>query len=183
MKNRSLLYCLIISSFFVVILSCNSGSESKSDAVAYNDSIVSLQEDIIRHFLDLGAKFETFDSATIHASYSDLRSIVNASIEKISGFDDFEGESYFKDATGQLFSFYNDVLEKEYRVILDVLTKGAEFITDYDTTVLDSLAAVVASKEAIQDTKFRKAQERFASQFNLLIMENKLQEDINNLSE
>lgn len=166
-----------------VLAGCSGNSKTERSAIAYNDSIVNIQEGIIRQFLDLGNKFETFDSAIIYIAYQNLQEVVDNSIEDISALGSFKNESYLRDAATDLFEFYKEVLNNEYKVILEVMTKGAEYITDYDTALLDSLAQVITIKEEKQDEKFSLAQEKFAKQFDVQIKENELQEEIDAINE
>ena len=142
---------------------------------AYNDYLVGKQEQIILGITRLGSTFQTFDSTQILGAYDGLQQEINKAIGDVESLEAFEGDSILKPATLRLFRFYEDVSDNEYQKITSIILQGPNGITQSDLQTIDSLTQAIAQAEIRVDSLFEAAQNRFAKQYNMVILENEFE--------
>lgn len=174
---------LLLIPVIVFMTSCSSKSgDKKSDkisfetAVEYNDYIVKLQEKTIRKSLDLGKVLETGDSLAIRKSFDEFGAQAKTSLEELKKLDTFEGEVELRDNALKLFQFYVTIYEKDYKEMIDLVTK--KDINKNDLKRVDEIVAKVSAEETQFDAGFATAQQTFAKKHNMKIQQNNLQNEI-----
>jgi hypothetical protein len=170
-----------------IITSCSSGTdkskeEKKSDkltfssAIEYNDYIVKLQEKTIKATLRLGEVMGGGDAEAIKKSFNDFGTQAKASLAELKKLDSFEDNSDLRDKGLKLFQFYVDIYEKDYKEMIDIITK--EKVTPKDQKRVDEIVAKVSKEEMGFDQDFAAAQQAFAKKNNMKIIENGIQKEI-----
>lgn len=184
--SQSLLKLLIVPSLLVSLClssGCQSNSKPQSFSVTsegdtlwgpgvYNDYLVGKQEGIIQGIVDLGASFQTFDSANIEQTYQLLSETVDEGIARVQNLHPYEGDTILKPATLRLFGFYKEVTSNEYRQITTVIQQGPDNITQSDFNRIDSLTRAIADREIAVDSAFEAAQKQFANRYDMMILDN-----------
>jgi len=152
----------------------------KMTPVEYNDAIINEQTKISKVMLDMAGAFGTdINKAEIYRKVLVKQCVL--SIETTQKLPAYDGSTKFRDAGVALYTFYKSISEKEYKEMIDILRKGSE-ITEADITKLTSLEQEITVKETPLDDAFQAAQTEFAKKYDLLLEENKMQDDIDNLS-
>ena len=165
-------------SLLLVIGSLLFGCDKGPEPTEYNDKIIVAQSNIITSMLALSKTIETGKiDATAETQYADVLKQINSGIKEVNALGDYDGSSEFKDAAVNLFTFYKNIYEKEFRQMLDILKKG-EGITEADLAVLGNLSQAITEQEKPYDAAFEKAQKNFSSKYSLTIEDNPLQEEI-----
>lgn len=180
---KKLFSTLLLIPVIVFMTSCSSKSgDKKSDkitfetAIEYNDFIVKLQEKTIRKTLALGEVLVKGDSLAIHKSFDEFGTQAKASLDELKKLDTFEGEAELRDNALKLFQFYVTIYEKDYKEMIDLVTKKE--ISEKDLKRVDEIVAKVAADETQFDAGFAAAQQTFAKKHNMIIQQNNLQNEI-----
>lgn len=180
--KKQLLFALILP-VVIFVSSCNSkGGDKKSDkttfstAIEYNDFIVKLQEKTILKTLALGDVLKGGDSASIHKSFKEFGDQAKASLAELKKLDAFEGEVELRDKALELFQFYVTIYEKDYKEMIDLVTK--KDVNEKDLARVDAIVAKVSTEELKYDAGFAAAQDAFAKKHNMTIIKNNLQNEI-----
>lgn len=188
-----------ISSFFIAsillstIIACHSknSSANKNDkssgkltftsASAYNDFIIGEQEKIVKASLSLADAIRSRVNEDIRDSYKKFGIQAKRSLDTIKMMDAYNGNSSFRDEAIVFFQFYNDIYQKEYKRMIALVMKDADKVTDLDKSRLKQIQLSVAADENKLDNAFTQAQEKFASENNLKIEKNNLQNKIDKM--
>lgn len=153
-----------------------SGCQDTRKAVAYNDQIVTIQNDIIVKFLSFTKEIEDMDSANAQAARLRVLRQVEEGIRKAQQLK-FEGDDKrFKMAFMDLLQFYKKVVAKDYETLI-----ALAYTQDKPAGHADKINALVArftKEEEKYDLKFARAQKQFAQSYNFITEENKLQKEI-----
>lgn len=164
---------LVAALCFAFILS---GCQDTRKAVAYNDQIVAIQNDIIVKFLGFTKEIGGMDSANAQAARLRVLGQVEEGIKKAQQLR-FEGDDkQFKMAFMDLLQFYKKVVAKDYEELI-----ALAYTQDKPAGQADKINALVArftKEEEKYDLKFARAQKQFAQSYNFITEENKLQKEI-----
>lgn len=151
---------------------------AQTDPVAYNDKIVNYQNQVVAGMLSLNESINI--ETTTHESIEKLRlELVKTAQSSISGtqkMPGFDGSTELRDAAVALFKFYEDVIQDEYKQMIDIIYK--EEITEDDYANLTIILERVTQEEVAFDERFQNAQAAFARKHGLELIDNELQEEI-----
>lgn len=175
MKN---LFLSITTVGMLVLASCNMGP--KMTPIEYNDAIIGEQTKISRVMIDMANSFST-DLNKSEALRLDLIKQCEASIKAVKELPDYKGNTKFRDAGANLFTFYKEISEKEYKEMIDILKK--ENIELADIERLTVLEKEISGREVPLDDAFQTAQQEFAKEHNLELRENDIQSEIDKMGE
>lgn len=173
---------LIIGVVFVSFLMFSCGNKAKDGEVNfdsaqdYNNYIIDLQSKTIKAILSFADACSTGDATIMRTSYEQFQKQAKESVVELKKLGSFDGNSEFRDKAIDLFSFYEEVANNDYKKMLDLLLK--EDFNDADQAEIDAIVAKVSEKEAKFDAAFAKAQDEFASKNNMSITKNALQDEI-----
>ena len=160
----------------------DSGKRTFSSAIAFNDFIVDEQNKIIKVMLAF-SNHETAmsDKALGNEMIDDIVKTTEEAIEALDGVEPYEeGETLLKSAKA-LFQFYHDMADKDYREMVDIISKG-EDMTDADLARIDEIALDVEKREVPLDNAFADAQAAFAKHYGMQIRKNEMQDEIDRRS-
>ncbi|MCB9230488.1 MAG: hypothetical protein H6581_02420 [Bacteroidia bacterium] len=184
---KKISYLLVFTLMAVFISACGGTSAASdpfySDAIVYNDSIVTLQTRIGQAILDLSASFEGAEPAVMNREYDKLAGVIKEVREDAKSIQGFDGNSDLINAARDLFAFYDDICKNEYREIIDLLSKEPDTITEDDLTRMDELANGISGREIELDNAFEIAQNAFAAKYNFDLTKNELQDQIDEIGE
>jgi len=164
----------LIAFSFLLLTSCN--QMKTTSAIEYNDQIINEQSKVIKLTLEFVKMIDT-DLDGCEAKRQEIVKQVETSIGVIEKMEPFEGNSELKNAALDLFRFYKKVYSEEYKMLLEMLTKGDE-ITQEDIDKITEISGQVQAEETKLDAAFSDAQSAFAKKYNVQIEENALQKDI-----
>lgn len=152
--------------------------QTTDEAIAYNDKIVGLQNNIIEKILAFNENLEREDATkeSQNMYLNDLKKVAAASLKEIGTYKAFYGNTELRDAGKALFQFYNDLINATYTEMIEIVFKDE--ITDADFERLNTILEKVTAEEAVYDDRFQRAQEAFAKKYNLELEENEYQKEI-----
>jgi hypothetical protein len=166
--------------FVLFLAGCSWLGLDKNNAVAYNEKIIGLQSKILKVMIDLSNTFESRDGAKMEQKRTQLLKTIQGALKQAEKIKPYKGDSTFRDAGIELFKFYEDITKKEYLQIINILKK--EEITPEDEQELQKVTEVIAKREEAYDRSFQGAQRAFASKHGLILMDNKLQKQIDEMN-
>lgn len=170
--NKKIL--LVAALCFAFILS---GCQETQKAVAYNDQVVAIQNDIIVRFLSFTREIEGMDSMDAQAARLQVLAQVEAGIKQAQQLK-FEGDDkQFKAAFMDLLRFYKKVVAKDYQELVALVYTQNKPADQADK--INALVARFTKEEEKYDLKFANAQKEFAQAYNFRTGENQLQKEIN----
>lgn len=173
----------LVSTLFVLLLALNGRTQTFSSAKEYNDYIVDVQ-------VSIGEKMLAFndivgdENSTLEYAISELNAIVKFAddqIAKASKITPFEKNTELKESALALFRFYRQILHEDYRKMVTIY-----FDPNLNEASLAEMQAIlddITEREKPLDARFQIAQEAFASKYNLELLENELQEEIDEINE
>ncbi len=141
-----------------------------SDAVVYNDFIVEEQAKIGEAIMEFTNSFsdEDLSEARVRQTYQELLDIIAATVTKIEELKGFGGSTKLRDASLQLFLFYDRIVKNQYKELLELMLKPAFEAADEDR--YRELVDSITSEEAGYDEKFAEAQGEFAEKYNIQLV-------------
>jgi hypothetical protein len=124
------------------------------------------------------------ETATLEYAISELNAIVkfaDEAIAKTAKITPFEKNVELKESALALFRFYRQILNEDYRKMVQIYFDPNlnEASLEEMQTILDS----ISQREAPLDERFQTAQQAFAEKYNLELLENELQEEIDEINE
>lgn len=160
----------------------NTGCQNSTKSpVDYNNEIIDNQSKIIQKIINLSNSFDKRDANEMENLYQVLKKQIDESIDTISNLDEYEGNTQFRDASIKLFKFYQSVVGKEYREMIDILKKKDSELSQKDVDRIDALTIDISKREEGLDEEFAKVQKEFADKYNIQIQENILQKKIDKM--
>lgn len=148
-------------------------SQTKDDAIKYNDSLIDIQskvilvEDSLINIISLNIP-EKLDNA-----YDALVAQVNSSLVITNKIKAFNGKTYFKDATLDLLNTYKSVVENEYKKIVKISKIPEEKYTQELDDELMRLSRQVDSKLNTLLNAFTSTQLEFAKEWDFELIKKK----------
>lgn len=150
-----------------------------SSSIRYNDYIINLQTRVYEKIITLVKCFDSCDDKELRASYSDFGDEATATLKEIKRLGDFNGNTDFRDKATDLFAFYVEVYEGAYKELIEIVISGT---MDAKTEKrMNKIVEEVSVKETALDNAFQTAQQTFASENGMQIIENDMQKEIDNL--
>lgn len=176
---------LLLLAFLLVFIACNkpvkgpNGITYKS-AAAYNNYIVGRQSTLINKVLKFGeaAKVNLDSAEALLEKFIPETEIV---ITELKGMPSWKGDSAFRNAAVQSFTFYKRVFEEDYRRILAI--RKNENAGEDELNELNVIIDKISKEEEKFDKSFRNAQKDFAQKNNMKLQKNELQKKIDESGE
>jgi hypothetical protein len=168
---------------FALLFVMHSKAQTFTSAQEYNDYIVNVQ-------VSIGEKMLAFndivgdENVTLEYAISELNAMVafaDGVIAKTSKITPFEKNIELKESAIALFRFYRQILNEDYRKMVTIYydpNLNEESIKEMEV-ILES----ISQREAPLDERFQTAQIAFAEKYNLELLENELQEEIDEINE
>lgn len=147
-------------------------------AVEYNDYIVGQQDVVGTAILNLNMAMseETIYRESIQPYYDDLLAASKIGLANISKMPAYEGNIELRNAAIELFVFYEQTFNNEYKQLLDLVFK--EDLDDESLNQIDILLEKITNDEKPIDEKFAKVQAAFAKKHGFDLTQNEMQEEI-----
>jgi hypothetical protein len=175
MKNLLLLFLLVLPS--ISFCQSSSGKTSFSDAVEYNYYIVSEQTAIGNEINKLMAI--AYDSTSTYEQAEAQRKVLAsraAEAERnVKNMPDWKGNTSFRDAAAELFHFYYNTFEIDYKRLVELFYKEDEVWTESDSQEMQDIRSGITEKEKGYDEKFISEEEQFAKENNFTLLPNENQ--------
>lgn len=168
---------------FALLLVMHSKAQTFSSAQEYNDYIVNVQ-------VSIGEKMLAFndivgdENSTLEFVISELNTIVKFAddqIAKASKITPFEKNTELKESALALFRFYRQILNEDYRKMVTIFFDPN--LNEESLTEMEAILESISQREAPLDERFQTAQIAFAEKYNLELLENELQEEIDEINE
>jgi hypothetical protein len=187
MKKSAYFLSLLLFAM-AILIGCGSkdggkpGEKGESgDPKAYNDKLIGIQNTIIKEFIALSNTFSGADKAAIDAAYAKAVKVTGEAVEAIKKEGPYEGDDTFRQKLQALLEFYKSIVEKEYKDMIAIISKG-QAITPEDMTKLQELQKSISERETKFDSEMQAAQSAFASKHGVQLKANELQQDIDKMS-
>lgn len=169
----------LLSLFAILLIaaaSCNTGPDSTGrngaifkTAAEYNDYIISRQLEVVG-FIDQFAAASAVSADSAQAVLQKNSRITGEYLADLSAMSDFRGDTAFRNAAINTFTFYKRIFDKEYKTLLDINAKG-ENASEEDVQRAQQITQALSAEEAELDKRFANAQRDFAKK-NRLRLEN-----------
>lgn len=138
------------------------------DAVDYNDYIVNEQFAIIEEMEAWSTLIsELAEKDVVLTKLNQMLSQIEISIKKVKKLDDYEGNTAFRDAAIELFSFYGKICGNEYKELVEILY--SEDLGEEELTRMNEIVEDITIREQNYDEKFISAQKEFAEKHNFIL--------------
>ncbi|MBN2662092.1 MAG: hypothetical protein JXR68_00460 [Bacteroidales bacterium] len=166
----------LISLIGVLFLVAFLQSCTQESAVDYNNGIIEHQQEIVYKIDNLKKAIDKYnilpqDEAIdlMNAAYDSVIFQIDTSLSYISKVEDFNGDMSLKDAAQSLFVSYKDIIEGDYKKIIELYKIPDAMFSVSDQQALDSL--LEGSNQKLDDvlTKFVAVHTEFADKNNLVI--------------
>jgi flagellar motor component MotA len=161
----------------VVVAGCGSGS----GAIAYNDKIIKLQNNVVKEMIALSQTFTKKDHAEMMGKLKELQDEIDDSIEGLTAMDGYEGDTSLRDAVKELMEFYKDITANEYKEMIDIIGRTSPPITQTDISKLQQMQQDITARENLLDAKLGRIQTEFATKHGIQIKANELQKKIDDM--
>lgn len=150
----------------VILFSCKT-KPTPQEAVTYNDKVVDIHTNAINSLDDITTAFDgtAADLQTAHKSAVEKAGHALDGIKKLGPFE--AEKPAFYDAAVKYLTMHKQVLELEYKQVVDILSK--EEVGDEDFTTVENLMKEAEGKYAKGDEEFEKAQIEFAKEYGFQI--------------
>ncbi len=159
---KKVLYILPLIVLFIT--ACESRSEK---AAVYNDAIIDHQISIIEAFDRLDSSFNQYDADEMDYSYLMLEAEIKTGLRILDTIGGFGKDTLLLDAARDLFHFYDEMADKEYVELIDLLKIPDSLYTSEDQTHAFNLNANINMKFNEAHEQFISAQKHFGGQFNV----------------
>ncbi len=151
-----------------------------TDPVKYNDYIVGQQNIIGTELLKLIGMFDALpeDKSETFAQLDVVITKCSEGVANLKNLKPIANEFGMRQAAIELFSFYHEIMDTDYRTIIDQLYSDAP-----DMEIMQGILTKVQDAEAVVDAKFQSAQKAFSAHHNIQLEENELQEEFDEIEE
>lgn len=158
---------------FLKIMRVNSSdnkvTNSKQDAINYNDKIIEEESAIIDEINVLETEFSTYDPSKIESALDAALLQVTNSIEIVEGLDDFDGSSEFKDQTLEFFKMFENQLEEDYAEMLEIYKLPADQYTTDEENRYNEIMKKIDDEYQPQFKEFTDTQDAFAAKYGFTL--------------
>ena len=182
MKKTEGLILAVVLSF--IMIACGNEPAGKDgviykSGIAYNDSIVNKQMTFLKRYIAVLNR-EKLSEQTLQ----DLKSLSSEAAhyaKAIGNMPAYKGDSLFRDAGVEVFSFYSDFLAGELSTIIRLRMLTGDSVVHRYTDSINVLMNRNTGKESLLDEKFQQHQKAFAQKngfrLNANTMENMVNKD------
>ncbi len=150
-----------------------------SSSVRYNDFIINKQTAVYSKIVELVNCMDKCDDTELRNKYKEFGDEAKDALKQVKRLTDFNGNTEFRDKAIDLFNFYIEVYETAYKELIDMYIKGD--ISEKDQIHMNKIIGEVTVKEEKLDAAFQAAQQKFADENDMQIIENEIQKEIDNL--
>lgn len=150
-----------------------------SSSVRYNDFIINNQTAVYSKIVELVNCMDKCDDTELRNKYKEFGDEAKNALKQTKRLTDFNGNTEFRDKAIDLFNFYIEVYEDAYKELIEMVIKGD--VTEKDQARMNKIVEEVTVKEEKLDAAFQAAQQKFADENDMQIIENDIQKEIDNL--
>lgn len=151
-----------------LFMSCQSPSEK---AAAYNDIIISKQETIINAFDSLEFSFRQYKKDKMENNHSILKGEIAKGLLALDAIQGFQKDESLLNGTKDLFSTYNEIVDHDYKRIMNLLLiPDSSFTTDDQQQLFDIQTKIKNDIDTAHDD-FLKIQATFGKNHNIIFDE------------
>ncbi len=168
---KKFLSVIAVLSVFVLVQSCK--QESATD---YNNKIIAEQQGIVYKIDALKKSIENYNVLSpedaikqMNLAYDSVVFQIDSGLAFIKPLEGYKGDLLLKDGAEELFTSYKDIIEHEYKSIIELYKIPDALFTTEDQQKLDLLQEQCNQKLDAAFTKFSEVQKEFASKNNLEI--------------
>ena len=139
------------------------------DAVAYNDYIVLQQTQVgekIVAFNDAIADAEN-SAEVVRASHLELLNQTKLAVKNLEAMGGYQGYSKLRDAALALYQFYERMVDKQYKEMMEILLLPAP--GEAEIARLGEILQLITEEEKVLDETYLGAQEEFAKMHNFVL--------------
>jgi hypothetical protein len=142
----------------------------------YNNYIINRQTSLMKQVLEINIiAAKNIDSAEAMRTRS-VKDIDNMIIE-IKGMPPFNGDSALRDAATESFTFYKQLFENDYKIVLNIRKKTEAETTQEEEDEVSRIVENINKKEESLDKAFHHAQKNFAEKNKMELITNQIQKD------
>lgn len=150
-------------------------------AIQYNDRIANYQDKIVKKMINRSKAFSKADPADMNTKLKVFKLKIDESLAKVSKMQDFKGNFRLRDAAIAIFKFYQSVAAKDYPEIINILSLGAQNISDENRDRIISIREDIADEELDFYAILHGAQKEFSELCGLCLKMDKCQDKIDKL--
>jgi hypothetical protein len=174
MVNQLFRNSLFILLFLVAFMGMKGQTLKISDPVKYNDYIVDQQNVIGVELLKLIDMFGNLpeDKTVATDQLEVILTTCNNGIINLQNLKPINNEFGMRQAAVELFQFYIQIMDSDYRTVLDQL-----YLEEPDAKLMQEILTRITESEGVVDEKFQSAQSAFAKYHNIQLEQNELQEE------
>jgi uncharacterized protein YifN (PemK superfamily) len=187
--KKSILNLILMLLSLIFIYSCDYSNVENTAATdehispeTYLEQIVNIQTTVLEEMLNLNTAFNNANNDEILDTYYKLVIVItesNSEIKKLECYD--KNDCELRNAAQNLFNFYEEIANFEFKEMVDLFTTDFDQITEEDVARLEEMVANTTKEEEKLDAALDAAQKSFASKHDFTIKTNKLQNEIDNL--
>jgi hypothetical protein len=155
-----------------IVIACNTsptatgrnGIQFKTPA-EYNDYIITRQQQVAR-LIDQFAAASAENTDSAQAVLEKSSRITGEYLTDLSAMSDFKGDTAFRNAAVNNFTFYKRIFDNEYKTLLAINSKGNK-VSAADAQRAQVITQSLTTEEAALDKRFTSAQKDFAQKNKL----------------
>lgn len=168
---RRIIYFLLISIFVLSLHSCK-----KESAADYNNTIIEQQIAIVLSIDNLKKAIDNYNAipakdaiAGMNKSFDEAISLLDSGINVVKALKPFKKDETFKNGALTLFEIYKQIVENEYKEIINLYKIPDEMFKPEDQQKLDELLTNSNKKLEEAYNTFTAIQKQFAEKYNLTL--------------
>lgn len=161
--------------FFVVgtAISAQAQTPAYKTPADYNDYIIMEQNVIGKKLEEYNQSLAQDEIKVARKKHTELVTLITQSVQKINAMPDYKGNTEFKNAAFELFTFYKMIVEQDYVKIMNIVEK--EGINDNSFMKINNIFTAIQQDETVMLGVFNRAQQNFSKQFDMKIQENEFE--------
>jgi len=153
--------------FTFFIDGCTEQREARTP-VAYHDTLVVQQKRLVDHTEKLHAAIETYVQDDMDFEFEALQKQVKASELMMSNTTPYENDTVLRKGLKILLLSYQNLIENEYKQVIDLMKKPDREFNDFEQKKVDSLNRVIDSKSEKSYEDFANRVKVFRSKYNII---------------
>ena len=170
---------LFLSFLPFLVLACKSDAPKGANgvvyktAVDYNDYIVNRQNQVMQNIMDFVSVAENdLDSAELLLDKYVIE--VGTMVRDLRGMPAFKGDTELRDASVDIFRFYQRIFNEDYRRIIHI-RNGKLDLGDGAEAEVERIVEKIKAEERGKDERFHTAQTAFARKNDMQLRDNEMQ--------
>ena len=178
-------YCLITLILVTALVACKQSSARKGangviykNATEYNDYIITRQVKLM-HTIAAFTRVLQVNADSAIGLIRDASKDAGRVITEVRGMPSYGGDSSFRAAAVESFTFYKRLFERDYPAMLDIyLRPGID--TEEANAEVNKMGERLDKDEEMLNKAFHNAQQQFARKNNLKLIDNPEQKELQN---